>query len=332
MRVAVLGTGAMGTIFGVALARSGAQLVCHDRRLEVVEAINATGLRLSGISGEHCLQVRACLQPEDIGAVDLALVLVDSSATAQAARVAARCLKPTGFALTLQNGIGNLEALCAALGPSRVAAGITYNSGASISPGHARHTHRGATMIGEAAGPISERLRELASRFSLGAVPIELSDHVEGHIWSKFVHNCAINPISALTALRPGEIWRDRSARTLLERTIEEILSVVKAAGVRLPEADPRAEILEHCRVRYNRPSMLQHRLAGRMTEIGALNEALVARAQSLGIQTPVNETIVLAIRAMEASLGGRDRELDESALEAQAIRPVAERPQASSY
>jgi 2-dehydropantoate 2-reductase len=186
--------------------------------------------------------------------------------------------------------------------------------------------------MGEANGPASERLRDLAVRFAASGIPIELSDAVEGHIWSKFVHNCAINPIAALTALRPGEIWRDPAARALLERVLDEILTVVKAAGVRLPEADPRAEILEHCRVRYNRPSMLQHRLAGRVTEIGALNEALVARASALGIRTPVNETIVLAIRAMEASLGGRDRELDETALERQAVKPEAvARPPASS-
>jgi len=329
MRVAVLGTGAMGTIFGVALARSGAQVICYDRRAEVVDAINAVGLRLDGVTGEHCLRIPAYIRAEDIGMVDLALVLVDSSATGEAAGVAARCLGPGGYALTLQNGIGNLEILGALLGPDRVAGGITYNSGAGLSPGHARHTNAGPTVIGEASGPISERLRELAARFAGSGIPIDLSDAVDGHIWSKFVHNCAINPVAALTALRPGEIWRDPAARALLERVLDEILSVVAAAGVRLPEEDPRAEILEHCRVRYNRPSMLQHRLAGRVTEIGALNEALIARARGLGLATPFNEAIALAIRAMEASSGGRDRELDEAALEAQAvgIRPGATAP-----
>jgi 2-dehydropantoate 2-reductase len=326
MKVAILGTGAMGTIFGAALARSGAQLVCYDVRADVIEAIRANGLRLSGVSGEHCLRVSAHTRPEDLGTVDLALVLVDSSATAQAAEVAARCLSPEGYALTLQNGIGNLEALVARLGAGRVAAGITYNSGAGIAPGHARHTNAGHTVMGEANGPISQRLRQLAVRFEAGGIPITLSDAVEGHIWSKFVHNCAINPVSALTALRPGEIWSDPAARQLIERVIDEILAVVQAAGIHLPEHDPRAEILEHCRVRYNRPSMLQHRLAGRTTEIGALNEALIKRARDLGIATPVNETIVLTIRAMQASNGGRDRELDEAALEAAALHGQAPR------
>jgi 2-dehydropantoate 2-reductase len=321
MRVAILGTGAMGTIFGVALARSGAEVVCYDRRADVIDAINTVGLRLEGVTGEHCLRIPACVRVEDIGMVDLALVLVDSSATGEAAEAAARCLGPSGYALTLQNGIGNLETLAERLGRDRVAAGITYNSGAGLSPGHARHTNAGPTVIGEASGPVSERLRGLALRFAGSDIPIELSDAVEGHIWSKFVHNCAINPVSALTALRPGEIWRDPAARALLERVLDEILAVVATAGIRLPEEDPRAEILEHCRVRYNRPSMLQHRLAGRVTEIGALNEALVARARSLGLATPVNEAIALAIRAMEASSGGRDRELDEAKLEAQAGR-----------
>ncbi len=319
MRVVLIGCGAMGALFGAALAQAGARIACFDRRPEVIEAIRRDGLRVSGVLGERCVSAQAALNVDELDEADLALVLVDASSTEQAAEAAQRCLAPQGFALTLQNGIGNLEALVARLGRERVAAGITYNSGAGIAPGLARHTNRGPTVIGEATGPVSDRLGRLARAFAQGGIDIELSDAVEGHIWSKFVHNCAINPVSALTGLRPGEIWRHAPARQLLERVLDEILAVVDRAGIRLPEADPRADNLQHCRVRYNRPSMLQHLLAGRTTEIGALNEALVARARALGVPVPVNEALVLAVRALEASGGGRDRELDEARLEAEA-------------
>jgi 2-dehydropantoate 2-reductase len=319
MRVTLIGCGAMGGVFGAALAQGGARIACFDRRLEVVEAIRQQGLRVSGELGNRQVQAEASTEIDELGKADLALVLVDAASTANAAEIAQRCLDPHGYALTLQNGIGNVEALQARLGRDRVAAGITYNSAASLAPGFAQHTNRGPTVVGEVAGAVTPRLRHLAGVFAEGGIDIELTHEVEGHIWSKFVHNCAINPVSALTGLRPGEIWRQEAGRGLLEHLLDEILEVVQRAGISLPERDPRAEILEHCRVRYNRPSMLQHLLAGRSTEIGSLNEALVSRARALGVAVPFNEAVVLLVRALEASGGGRDRELDEAGLEAQA-------------
>ena len=116
MRVAVLGAGAMGSIFGAALARSGAEVVFFDKRTEVVEAINRDGLRLSGVLGDFTLKNPATSDPKALGKVDVALVLVDANATAEVAKVAEECLKPDGFALTLQNGIGNYEVLAERLG------------------------------------------------------------------------------------------------------------------------------------------------------------------------------------------------------------------------
>jgi 2-dehydropantoate 2-reductase len=319
LRVAVIGTGAMGALFGAALVRTGAELVCFDRSADVIGAIARDGLRIDGALGAHRLHPRATLDAAAIGPVDLALVTVDSGATREAAEAAAACLRPEGFALTLQNGIGNVERLVARLGAARVAAGITYNSGAGAGPGRAIHTNVGPTVIGEAAGGVSARLRDIAERFESQSMPTALDEAVMGHVWSKFVHNCAINPISAITGLRPAEIARTPAAAELLDRALDEILAVVDAEGVVLPETDARASIRDHCWERYNRPSMLQHLLAGRRTEIDALNGALLRHAAARGVAVPFNTAIVLAVRALEAAGGVRDRSLDEAALEAEA-------------
>ena len=106
-------------------------------------------------------------------------------------------------------------------------------------------------------------------------------------------------------------------AAKMLDRVLDEVLAVVEAEGVTLPEADPKTHIRDHCWERYNRPSMLQHIEARRPTEIDALNGALVKRAKALGIPVPANEMIVLAVKAIEAA-GRRDgKALDEKALEA---------------
>ena len=168
--------------------------------------------------------------------------------------VAERCLGKQGYALTLQNGIGNWEALAERLGVARVLAGSTYNSGANLGPGRAAHTNLGETVIGEIDGRVSERALAIARLFEAAGLPVEVSDNVQGHVWSKFVHNCAINPVSALTGLRPGEIARTAAAASLLDRLLDEILAVVAAAGIELPEADPRTVIRDHSWERYNAP------------------------------------------------------------------------------
>lgn len=316
MRVAVLGAGAMGSIFGAALARSGADVAFFDNRAEVAEAINRDGLRLSGVLGDITLRAPATTDVGALGKVDVALVLVDSTATAEVAAIAAQCLDAAGYALTLQNGIGNWEALAERLGVQRVLAGSTFNSGASLGPGRTAHTNLGPTVIGEIDGRISERASAIARLFESAGLPFEVSDNVVGHVWSKFVHNCAINPVAALTGLRSGEIARTKAAASILDGLLEEILAVVAAVGIELPEADPGKHIRDHCWERYNAPSMLQHLQSGRRTEIDALNGALVRRAKELGLAVPVNETIVLAIKAREAANARSEAAIDEAALE----------------
>jgi 2-dehydropantoate 2-reductase len=319
MRVAVLGAGAMGAIFGAALSRAGADLVFFDRRPEVVDAINRDGLQLSGVFGTAGLPLPASADPAALGAVDLALILVDAGATAEVAEVAEGCLKPDGFALTLQNGIGNWEALALKLGPHRVMAGSTFNSGAGLAPGRSDHTNLGPTWIGELDGKMSDRAKAVAGMFVAGGLPCEVVTNVVAVVWSKFVHNCAINPVAAATGLRSGEIARDPDAAALLDSVLDEVLAVVKAEGITLPEADPRAHIRDHCWERYNRPSMLQHMESGRRTEIDSLNGALVRRAQVHGLPVPFNEAIVRVIKAREAAARRSGLKVDELALEAAA-------------
>jgi 2-dehydropantoate 2-reductase len=302
MRVALIGTGAMGCILGSALARSGAEIVCTDDNPAVVEALQGEGIRVRGVLGDHAVPVRAVADPALLGQVDMALVLVDAGATMAAAEVARNCLGGDGFAVTLQNGIGNLEALVDVLGVERVIAGVTYNRGTGEGPARSWHTHLGQTTMGEASGRITPRLQALAERLRSQGMPVEIDTRVESAIWSKFVHNCAINPVSALTGLRPAQIMQTAPARALMEHVIDEILEVAQALGIELPENDPRGEILQHCRERMNQPSMLQHLRSGRPTEIGALNEALLRRADAIGLSLPFNTAVVLAIRALEAA------------------------------
>jgi 2-dehydropantoate 2-reductase len=314
VRIAVIGAGAMVVLFDINEAH--------------IQAIRTHGLTLGEAAGEGLVAIPATTRIAEIADVDLALVLVDSNATASVAPLLPRLLRTDGVALTLQNGIGNVEALAAVLGAQRVIAGSTLNSATFVAPGHVRHTNVGPTVIGKPDGAPTERVRALAARLSDAGFPTVVSDNAMGHVWAKFVLNCAINPLCALTGLRAGEIARHPPTARLLERVLDEVLAVAAAKGVRLPDADLRSHVLDHAFERYNRPSMLQHVESGRRTEIEALNGALVREAGRLGIAVPYNEAVWAAVSGIDAR-HARERvtpHLDEAALEAAARRERAAR------
>ncbi|MGH7265345.1 MAG: ketopantoate reductase family protein [Candidatus Rokuibacteriota bacterium] len=301
MKVCVVGAGSMGCLYGGLLARAGTAVTLVDVWVEHVEAIRRHGLRLDGVSGDLVVPVAATTELREVEPVDAVFIQVDANTTPAAAQTAVRVLAPDGFAITFQNGIGNVERLVEALGDGRVLGGLSYHSAALRGPGHVTHTHAGPTWIGELDGRPTERLRRLHGVLETAGLRPAIADDVRGRIWSKFVHNSAINALCALTGLRVGEVARCPEADALQTRLIEEVLAVVRAKRITLPDRDPMRSIKELCRVSFNRPSMLQHLEQGRRTEIDALNGAVVREGRALGVPTPYNEAVTWLVKAVEA-------------------------------
>ena len=127
MKITVVGAGAMGASYGGHLARAGHEVALLDTWQDHVDAINRDGLRVDGVLGDHRIKVPASAAPDGAGLArdaDVAIVFVDANNTARAAEILAGLLAPDGFAITFQNGIGNVEKLQAALGPSACSAAL----------------------------------------------------------------------------------------------------------------------------------------------------------------------------------------------------------------
>jgi 2-dehydropantoate 2-reductase len=292
----------MGGVYGGLLKRAGQDVTLIDPRADHIEKIRRDGLTVEGMRGTHVVRVPAQTGGSGLPPGDLAIIFTDANSTRDAARAAAAILKPDGFAITMQNGIGNVEALIAELGKERVLAGVSMNSAAGPALGKAVYTHAGMTSIGELDGRDTPRIRQVADILNQAEIPTEIVADPLSHIWSKFVHNCAVNALAATTGLRSGEVYRTPEVSALQDRVIDEILLVVERKGVKLAEKDPRKKIKEHSRLRFNKPSMLQHIEQGRRTEIDALNGALVREAKPLGIPVPYNETLVAIVKGLEKS------------------------------
>jgi 2-dehydropantoate 2-reductase len=326
MRFCVIGAGAMGCLYGGRLAHAGYDVTLVDVWDAHVSAINESGLLLDGIGGEIRVNVAATTNASTVFPVDVAIVLVSANSTALAGQTASRLLAPGGFVLSLQNGIGNFEALAEVLGEDRVMAGLSYDSAALSGIGHATHTHAGPTWIGERDGSRTKRLDQLFTALSRSGLKPVIVDDIVGFIWDKWVLNSAINAVAAITGLRLGEISRTPPVDEFQTRIIDEILLVVAAKGIRLHDADIKETIKQHCWKKYNKPSMLQHIEAGKRTEIDALNGAVVREGKALGVPTPFNEALTLLIKGLEKSRAQalHGPSIDYEKLEAEAAKGPA--------
>ena len=322
MDYCVIGAGAMGGLYGLSLAEAGHSVTFFDVNKEHVDAINTKGYRLSGVTGDKTFRVKATSNPNDLAdSSDIVLFHTHTNGTMDGARSAAIILKPEGWAVSLQNGIGNVEELVRVLGSKRVVGGISYHSAALAGPGHAMHTNAGLTLIGELDGKHSERVTALHKTLSECGFAPEISSDIMGVIWSKFVLNCGVNPLCAVSGLRTGEVARNEAADRLQSIILDEVMSVVEAKGIKLDKKDMVSYVKKLTRLRYNKPSMQQHIEAGRPTEIDSLNGALVREANALGIAVPFNEALVLMVKARESGMVERATgiEKDYVALESQA-------------
>ena len=321
--IVVIGAGAMGLLYAGLLAPH-ARVTVLDGWTMQIDALRQKGLTVTGLGGTRTVQVGAChlAETEEIaGRADLAISLVSAGASTTAAEASATVLKPEGFLLTLQNGVGNIEAYSDALGTDRVMAGLSYHSGALGGLATVAHTHHGPTWMGEVGRPNGARLKRLIALFEVaGAEPREVDD-VISYVWTKFIHNCAINAVCAVAGLRVGEIPTTPGADQFQTKIIEEALDVVRAKGYALADPDPMTSIKAFCQVKFNKPSMLQQIEASRETEVDALNGAVVREGAALGIPTPYNQAITWMVKSLQDKRArtARDPNIDYDELERRA-------------
>ena len=290
----------MGCLYGANLARAGAAVTLVDLWEEHVKQIKTHGLLMDGLHGEFIASVQATTSPKNVPKADIAVILVNTYATAQAAASACVLLKDKGFALTLQNGLGNIEVLQEVLGESRVLAGLSYHSADLKGPGTVSHTNKGPTYLGELDCSRSTRLAELEALMERAGMEPVVEPDIMTTIWGKFVHNCGINAVCAITDLRPGHIQDIEALDEFQSYIIEETLALVEARGIEIASKNPLQEIKEYCTRKFHRVSMLQHLARGRRSEIDALNGYVVRESKKLGLSCPYNESLTALIKGLQ--------------------------------
>lgn len=302
MRIAILGSGAMGCLYGGLLAEAGYPVTLIDVWKEHIETINRQGLRIEGLGGERVVSgIRGVTDPKDAGIADLLIVFVKATMTRTAITQAMPVVGRDTTVMTLQNGLGNVEALSDVAGAHRVVAGVTGHGSTLVGPGVIRHAGQGDTVIGEASGVISARTEAIADVLRKAGFAVSVSDNVMGLIWGKLLVNVGINALTAITGLKNGRLVDFPETDELMAQAVGEAVAVATKKGVRVNVAEPVPHTREIARkTAGNRSSMLQDVCRHRQTEISVINGAIVEEGRRLGVPTPVNNVLAKLVAVRE--------------------------------
>lgn len=302
-RVVVVGPGALGTLFAARLALAGVPTLLLDYQPERAQALAKSGLRLHDDAGEHPVRVPVTADPRALAQVDIALVLVKAYRTDDVAALLADYLPPDAVAVTLQNGLGNVETLQRHLGSERAFGGSTTQAAILECPGVVRDTGSWPTVLGRSDGRPDARLDDVVAVLLRAGFAVSITQDLAAALWGKAILNAAINPVAALTRLRNGALTLHEPTLKLMTAAAREAAMVARKQGVRIARQDWRARLLTVCQATAsNVNSMLADVLHARRTEIDAINGAIVRTAELHGLQTPINRTLWYLIAASEGT------------------------------
>ena len=232
MRAAVVGAGAMGSIFGARLASGGVETVLVDVAQPLVDKINADGVTVVRGDEETTTRVPATSDPASAGVADLVVFFVKCYHTASAAEMARPLVGPDTVVASLQNGWGNGDVLASVYDPQQVVVGVTYNSGTVLGLGKVAHPGVGPTYMGPFASGSLDGAERLAGALSTGDLEAHVAGEIRPEIWKKLILNAATLPTAALTGMNAGAltahaemrelVGRDRRARVLAQERVDQ--------------------------------------------------------------------------------------------------------------
>jgi 2-dehydropantoate 2-reductase len=287
MRILLFGTGAMSCLFAARLA-AVAEVAILGAWADAINAIRSRGVLIDEDGKSRTVQVGAAFLGDELPAAELAIVLVKAWQTQRVADHLPSYLSAGGMAVSLQNGLGNVELLGAKAFPGSTSEGATL-----VEPGHVRAGGRGATRM-VAPQWVVDLFRN-AGFECYGCDPGE----AESLLWGKLAISCGINALTALLRVPNGELLNRPNATDLMIRASEECGAIAGAKGIRLPFPSPADKAKEVARnTATNHSSMLQDMVRGAPTECDAINGVIVAEGKRLGIPTPVNEILWQLVRA----------------------------------
>jgi 2-dehydropantoate 2-reductase len=303
MKIGIVGSGAMGSVYGALLADAGNQLWMFDQWQAHVDAMRTYGLRCEGASGDRTVEVHATTEAVDAGPCELVIVATKVMDIEPAVTAARPMIGPDTLVLAIQNGLGNVDRLQHVLGPENLLFGIAGGFGAELrGPGHVHHNGMEAINLAELQGGLSPRLERIADVWRQAGFTVNACADLWPVVWSKLVANVAFSAVCAVTGMRVGQVRDNEWAWGIARACVEEAVAVAAAKNIKLAYDDPVRWVSDFAgKIPNARPSMYQDLLAGRRSEIDSIQGGVVVEGEKVGVPTPTCALMVRLVKALEA-------------------------------
>lgn len=303
MKIAIVGAGAMGSVYAALMADAGNEVWAIDVWREHVETINRDGLRVEGASGDRIVStVQASASIGDAGQCDLYIIATKASGVGDAARAVSGVMGPNSLVLTIQNGLGAGERIAEHMSTDNVLLGVAAGFGASMrAPGHAHHNSMSLIRIGELNGGLTERVERVAEVWRSSGFNVKAFEDIEQLIWEKYICNCTFSAPCTVFDCTIGEIMATPDRWGIAKGCALEIHALGQAKGVNFGFDDPITYVTAFGEnMPEARPSMLLDHHARRPSEIDAINGMAEVLGPKLGVATPINQTLSAIVRDRE--------------------------------
>lgn len=303
MKIAVMGSGGLGGLYGGRLAHAGYDVSFIARGAHLA-AMREHGLLIDNAPHAtiHVPRVRATDDPAAVGVVDLVLIAVKLWDTESAVAAIRPMVGPQTVVMSLQNGVMKDDTLRRAFGEAAVMGGVAYVATQIARPGVIRQTGSMQRFIfGEYDGRRSARAEQLLEALGRAGIQAEISDDIRRTLWEKYVFLVGLSGTTATMRSTIGPIRANPRSRAFLHELLEETVAVGRAHGVRLPEryADERLAFLDT--VPPEMTSSMHHDLEhGNRLEVAWLSGGVVQLGEAVRVPTPANRAVwdILALHA----------------------------------
>ena len=304
MKIAIIGCGAMGSVYAALLADSGNEVWAIDTWEEHISAIRSNGLRVEGASGDRTVSMNATTNASDAGECELIIVATKASGVPAAAVAAKSIAGPNSIILTIQNGLGAAERIAESIDTNQVMIGVVGGFGASMkAPGHAHHNGMQLVRIGEMNGGVSDRLEKVVNAWDKAGFTAKGYPDIHQMIWEKFICNVTYSGPCALMNATIGQVQANSESWSVALSCAREADAVARAKKINLGFNDVETYVRDFgANMPDARPSMLLDHMAQRPSEIDGINGAVPTEAAKIGMTAPINALVSSLIRGREAN------------------------------
>jgi len=300
MRIAVIGAGAMGSIYGSHLSLHN-EVYMVDTAPAVVEHIQKEGIRLLEDGKEHVYRPEAVVTTTEMEPVELIILFVKSLYSKTAMETNRSLIGPETYVMTLQNGSGHEDILAEFVPRNRIIIGTTEDNGAVLGYGCVKRGGTGKTNVGMLAGDQEQFLPRLKDAFECCGFTVNVHSDIQQLIWNKLFTNVSLSAVTGILQVDMGYIAANEHAWRMTVSLIKEAALVARGIGLLANDEEIIEKVKKISKMSPKGCTSIRADLQnGRKTEVDTISGSVVSAAKKCGIPVPLHEFIVEMIHAME--------------------------------